>query len=242
MLFSDANALHSSWLTERNATATFAPTRETYQQALKVGFDPERLHLVGWPVRAQFYGTNGPTRAETLTRLKLDPDCFTLFLQGGGEGAAKFVRTVESVLAASSELQVILAVGTNQALLEHFKGVKNVYTLPFTKEIAQYMVAADVVMGKAGPNTLFESVMLGKPFIATAYIPGQEEANLEFIRQYQLGWVVLDPEKQCELVARLTTTRTELSAMTAGAQAYRQWNSVANESLIPLIHSLLPGQ
>ena len=34
MLFSDANALHSSWLTERNATATFAPTRETYQQAL----------------------------------------------------------------------------------------------------------------------------------------------------------------------------------------------------------------
>ena len=104
------------------------------------------------------------------------------------------------------------------------------------------MAAADVVMGKAGPNMLFESVMLGKPFIATAYIPGQEEANLEFIRQHQLGWVVLDSEKQRELVARLATTRTELSPMIAGVEAYRQWNALANEALVPLVHSLLPGE
>ena len=47
MLFSDANSVHASWLTERRANATFAPTCETYEQALANGFAPERLHLVG---------------------------------------------------------------------------------------------------------------------------------------------------------------------------------------------------
>jgi UDP-N-acetylglucosamine:LPS N-acetylglucosamine transferase len=242
MLFSDANGVHASWLIERDAVATFATTRESYQQALKAGFDPERLHLVGWPVRAQFYRTDGPSRAKTLADLNLDTNCFTLFIQGGGEGAAKFERTIESVLAANVELQVIIAVGTNKALLERFKGVRNVYPLPFTKEIAPFMAAADVVMGKAGPNVLFEAVTLGKPFIATSYIPGQEEANLEFIRRHQLGWVVLDPEKQCELVASLATRRTELSAVNTAVQAYRRWNLAAMESLVPLIHSLIPAQ
>src|SRR2546422_9710021 len=49
MLLSDANGVHASWLTEREASVPLATTRETYAQALDVGFAPERLHLVGWP-------------------------------------------------------------------------------------------------------------------------------------------------------------------------------------------------
>ena len=132
MLFSDANGVHNAWLTERQAAATLATTRETYEQALAAGFAPERLHLVGWPVRAQFTCAqlNAEKRAELLTHLNLDPNRFTVFLQGGGEGAARFARTIENVLAAGaatgttsagSGLQVILATGTNRALLERYK-------------------------------------------------------------------------------------------------------------------------
>ncbi len=239
LLFSDPNGVHSSWLTEKNAAATLATTRETYAQALGVGFPPDRLRLVGWPVRGQFYRTDSPTRAEILTRLKLDPDRFTVFLQGGGEGAARFGRTVENVLSASENLQVILATGTNQALLTRFSGIKNLYPLPFTPEITPYMAAADIIMGKAGPNMLFESVTLGKPFIATAYIPGQEEANLEFIRCHGLGWVVLEPQQQRELVATLASSPVELKTMQAIVEAYRRWNSAANEQIVPIIQSLV---
>ncbi len=238
LLFSDANGVHASWLTERNAAATLATTRETYAQALGVGFPAERLHLVGWPVRGQFYRNDGPTRAETLVKLQLDPECFTIFLQGGGEGAAKFGSTVENVLSASPDLQVILATGTNAALLTRFSGIQNLHPLPFTKDIAQYMAAADVIMGKAGPNMLFESVTLGKPFIASSYIPGQEEANLEFVRRHGLGWVVLEPSQQRALVAKLATSPALLDEMTATVQTYRKWNASANEEIVPLIHSL----
>ena len=54
MIFSDPKEVHRSWLTEKGAQATFAPTKETYQQALISGFDQLTTHFTGWPVRGQF--------------------------------------------------------------------------------------------------------------------------------------------------------------------------------------------
>ena len=238
MLFSDPNGVHQAWLTERAAGATFAPTRETHAQALAAGFAPERLHLTGWPVRAQFSRCYEPMRAETLSRLGLCADRFTVFLQGGGEGAARIARTAENLLTVPG-IQIILAVGTNKALGEHFRKVQNLRPLAFTKDIAPYMAAADTVMGKAGPNMLFESVTLGKPFIATAYIPGQEEVNLEFIHRHELGWGALTAAEQRELILSLADNPSRLHSMAGSVKHYRQWNVEAGESILPLVNRLL---
>ncbi len=237
MLFSDPNEVHQAWLTERNAAATFATTTENYTQAITAGFAPERLHLTGWPVRGQFYRVNSSIRAETLACLRLNPDRFTVFLQGGGEGAARFARTVENVLAVGG-LQIILAVGTNRVLLERFSELENLRVLPFTKEIAPFMAAADVVMGKAGPNMLFEAVTLGKPFIATTYIPGQEKVNLQFIQRHQLGWVALTAPAQRNLLQTLVTQPTMLTTRMAAVDKYRQWNEIANAEILAVTKAL----
>jgi UDP-N-acetylglucosamine:LPS N-acetylglucosamine transferase len=243
MLFADPSRVHSSWLTERHAAITLAPTRETYVQALSANFDPARLHQVGWPVRDQFYRVDGSQRTELLERLGLGLTHFTIFLQGGGEGAAQFGHSVEHILDIDPNLQVILATGTNQALQMHFHGVKNVYALPFTKEIAPYMAVADVIMGKAGPNMLFEAVTLGKPFIATSYIPGQEEANLDFIRSHQLGWVALRREQQQILLKKLLINPSELQTMRATVAAYREQNAKGVDLIVSIIddvNTLMP--
>jgi UDP-N-acetylglucosamine:LPS N-acetylglucosamine transferase len=246
MLFTDPNGVHASWLTEKRAAATLAPTRETYEQALAAGFASSRLHQVGWPVRAQFSqgGTDHEPRAAMLKRLDLDPasEKFTVFLQGGGEGAAQFGRTIERVVAIDENIQVILATGTNRALLERFSNVKRLHALPFTKEIAPYVAAADIVMGKAGPNMLFETVTLGKPFVATSYIPGQEQANLEFIRRHKLGWVALDADQQVELLRRLRANPKEVEAMTEMVARYRAWNVEGVERIVPIIEGVLEGR
>jgi UDP-N-acetylglucosamine:LPS N-acetylglucosamine transferase len=237
MLFADANRLHASWLTARSSAATLAPTRETYQEALDAGFTPARLHLTGWPVRLQFYQASSYDRAAVLTQLQLDPARFTAFIQGGGEGTANILRTVQSGLAAGTA-QVILAAGTNRALQEQFSNVPGVRTIGFTHQIAPMMAAADVVLGKAGPNMLFESVMLGKPFIATTYIPGQETANLELIERYGLGWVALKVREQRALLAALAEAPGKLAAMAESVQRYRSWNSLAAEAIEPLLRDL----
>jgi UDP-N-acetylglucosamine:LPS N-acetylglucosamine transferase len=240
MLFSDPNGVHATWLTARDVAATLAPTRETYTQALSVNFPPERVHQAGWPVRSQFYRVQPAQRPALLAQMGLDSQRFTVFLQGGGEGAAKFSRTVERVLTIP-QIQIILAAGTNQALITHFahKSQSNLFILPFTKEIAPYMAAADVIMGKAGPNMLFEAVTLGKPFIATAYIPGQEEANLAFIRRHKLGWVALEPDQQVALLEKLVAAPQELQSMQTSVEAYREWNNEQADTIVSVIEGLL---
>ena len=234
MLFSDPNGVHRSWLTEKRAQATFAPTQETYQQALVSGFDPQRTHFTGWPVRGQFYHAV----PIPLSQLGLDEKRFTIFLQGGGEGAARFASTVENLLGIEG-VQIILAAGTNRKLYQQFQGRVNIHPLPFTNEIAPYMAAADVVMGKAGPNVLFESLTLGKPFIATAYIPGQEEVNLGFIRRHKLGWIALKNASQQYIIRLLAADRNLLSKRIQTVNAYRKMNTEATERISSLIDNFL---
>lgn len=242
MLFSDPNGVHYSWLTEKRAAITFAPTRETYQQALAAGFDPSRLHFTGWPVRGQFLNATMDDRPAALTALGLTPGKFTVFAQGGGEGAARFAQTVSSLLKLP-EVQVIVAAGTNEGLIRQFAGQKNIFVLPFTRQLAPYLQAADVVMGKAGPNMLFETLTLGKPFIATAFIPGQEEVNLEFIERHRLGWVALKHQEQRELVQSLVQDNRKLLDMAESVQEYARMNRQALNKIPGLIHEILaPSQ
>lgn len=244
IVFSDANSVHAAWLSERRANATFATTRETYEQALAAGFDSHRLHLVGWPVRAQFfqaYLSGKDAQKEQLTRIGLAHDRFTIFLQGGGEGAARIDGAIDNLLlkgALTHELQIILAAGTNASLLERYKKMPNLVAIPYTKAIAPFMAAADVIMGKAGPNALFESVTLNKPFIATSFIPGQEQENLSFIRRHGLGWVALRPQEQLSLLSALVHSPDEMKAMSNTIEAYRRWNAEANVRVIELVNSL----
>jgi UDP-N-acetylglucosamine:LPS N-acetylglucosamine transferase len=238
MLFSDPNGVHHTWLTEKRAAITLAPTRETYRQALASGFDPSRVHFTGWPVRGQFYRPGTTTREATLLAMGFDPGKFTLFIQGGGEGAARFGRSVEKLLALPG-VQIILATGTNEGLRGRFKGQANIHPLPFTKHIAPYMAAADVVMGKAGPNMLFETLTLGKPFVATAYIPGQEEVNLEFIERHGLGWVALDGSVQRDLIESLIRDRGILTDKLETVERYRKMNLEAIQEIPKLVKTLL---
>jgi UDP-N-acetylglucosamine:LPS N-acetylglucosamine transferase len=241
ILFTDPKDLHAAWMIEKGADMTFAPSRETYTQALAAGFDPERLRMIGWPVRGQFYRAGGQDRATFLRKIGLNPRKFTVFLQGGGEGSAQFGRTVKHILDAGPNVQIILACGTNEILKVRYNHVANVRTLAFTKEIAPYMSAADVVMGKAGPNMLFETVTLGKPFVATTYIPGQEECNLHMIEQYGLGWVAQEPERQGAVIHDLLSNPGKLAAMSASVEKYRAWNTEANQTILPIVRALAPA-
>ena len=229
-LFADPERVHATWLAERGAAATLAPTRETYAQAQAAGFPAARLHLSGWPVRRQFWPGAPPPRAATLGGLGFDPARFTAFVQGGGEGSAGFAACVAALLAAGAP-QILLAYGTNQSLAARFQGEPRVRAIPFTSHIAPFMAAADLVIGKAGPNALFEAVTLGAPFVATTYIPGQEHGNAAFIERHGLGWAALDARAQHGLLRQLVAEPARLDAMRASVARYRAWNTAAAQRI-----------
>ncbi len=235
----DLGQVHMTWFAEKHADAYLAPTREIFAQARQQGIEDARLHLTGRPIRRQFLDAPLDSRDTILTSLGLDPAVFTVFLQGGAKGSARVDRTVETLLGVGLPMQIILAAGNNQGMIAHYAGVARVCPLPFTEKIAPYMAAADVIAGKAGASAISEAFMVEKPFLATAFIPGQETSNLQFIERHNLGWVCLDAVTQQKLFAGIASNPRMIAAKVEGIRAYKAWNKEANQRILPAIASLL---
>ena len=56
-----------------------------------------------------------------------------------------------------------------------------VVPLGFVKNMAEYMVASDILISKAGPGTISEAAALSLPVMLTSFLPGQEEGNVDFV-------------------------------------------------------------
>lgn len=235
----DLASLHMTWFVEKRADAYFAPTEEIFEQALKQGIARDRLYLTGRPARRQFYETTASEREQTLSALGLDPDLFTLFLQGGAQGSASADRLIMRILSTKLPAQVILAAGTNKEMAARYATTRRVRVLPFTEQIAPYMAAADIIAGKAGASFITEAILLEKPFLVTSFIPGQETPNLRFIERHNLGWVCLETAQQQQLLAKLASNSEMIAEKVGCIQAYKAWNREANQTIAPIIARLL---
>jgi processive 1,2-diacylglycerol beta-glucosyltransferase len=174
-----------------------------------------------------------------LAAIGFDPGVFTIFLQGGAKGSAGVDRTIKSLLSTCVPTQIILAAGSNKGMAAHYAGIEQVRVLPFMEIIAPYMVAADVIAGKAGASFISEAFMLEKPFLVTAFIPGQEAPNLQFIERHNLGWVCLETTAQKELFASIAINPAMIAEKANSIRAYKAWNMQANQNIRPIIDGLL---
>lgn len=62
-----------------------------------------------------------------------------------------------------------------------------VHPLGFVTNMAECMVAADVLVTKAGPGTIAEAASVGLPVMLTSFLPGQEEGNVDFVLEHKFG-------------------------------------------------------
>jgi UDP-N-acetylglucosamine:LPS N-acetylglucosamine transferase len=77
------------------------------------------------------------------------------------------------------------------------KGNLIIKNLGWIENMGEVLAGVDMVFGKAGPNFLFETVALRKPFVAITHNGGQEDGNIDLIKKKGLGWV---KEKKDEAV------------------------------------------
>jgi len=235
----DLQQVHLSWFSEKHADAYLAPTHEIFMQAKQRGIGSERLYITGRPIRRQFLEVSADAKRESLVALGFDPSVFTVFLQGGAMGSASVDRTVRTLLSLAVPVQIMLAAGNNEQMIARYEGYEQVRTLPFTEIIAPFMAAADAIAGKAGASSITEAFILEKPFIVTAYIPGQETPSLQFIEHHNLGWVCLDAIAQKELFTGLATNPALIAEKMDDIRAYKAWNIRANQDICPTIDRLL---
>jgi len=106
---------------------------------------------------------------------------------------------------------------TNDSVIE---AKVKVIGLGFITNMAEYMVATDVLVSKAGPGTIAEAASLSLPVMLTSFLPGQEEGNVDYVVEGKFGTFVSDSDPQAvsDVVATWLLDEEKLREMSINAR------------------------
>ena len=121
-------------------------------------------------------------------------------------------------------MQVVAVCGRNVRLARRIADLPRpeggtLHVLGFRDDVPDLMTVADLVVGKSGGLTMSECLAVGRPFVVSHAIAGQEERNAEALLTGGGGVKAPTPEEVRWHVVRLLARPDELRAMAARARA-----------------------
>jgi 1,2-diacylglycerol 3-beta-galactosyltransferase len=190
------------------------------------GITPERCLDLGLPVGTAFRAAPlSPHQQQALRqRLGVDPSRFLVVVAGGGEGSGPVTRSAAAVTAAFDDVDVVAICGRNRPLQRQldrltFPGGSRLIVKGFVDNMADWYRAADVVVTKAGPQTIAEANCCGAALLVTAHLPGQERGNTELVTHAGAGLYTPRAGDLVAAIARLKDNPNTLQAMRRSALA-----------------------
>jgi 1,2-diacylglycerol 3-beta-galactosyltransferase len=196
IVVTDLVTTHALWYDQR-ADLILVPTEQARQRAIEYTMDPERVRVVGQPVAERYCVPAG--NKETLRKkLGWEKDKTIVLLVGGGEGMGPLGKTARAIAASGLNVALAIVCGRNQRLKKHLESLHwqvPVHIYGFTREMPDFMRAADVLVTKAGPGTIAESLNAHLPMILYAKLPGQEDGNVTFVVEEKVGVWAPQPKR-----------------------------------------------
>jgi 1,2-diacylglycerol 3-beta-galactosyltransferase len=195
------------------------------RQALAAGL-PDRfiLRSSGMIVRPEFYRTGEMSRAIERQRLGLDPDRPTGLVMFGGFGSHRMELIARRIAEAKLDTQLIFLCGHNQKLAGRLAAMRLPFAnhiVGFTDQVPYFMRLADYFVGKPGPGSLSEALVMGLPVIVerNALTMVHERYNTDWVLQNGIGAVVRSFGEIEKAIAsmlereRMETFRRKVAAM-----------------------------
>ncbi len=206
----DPYTIHHAWATRPYATTYLSATKIATAELVKMGIPQKRIATVGFLLRKPYYAL--PHNNKYHKKINL-------FIGGSGSGGGDILQLVKYLSkdeAMCKDASLTIACGKNNILKSQLKllpQLKNIRheILGYTPNIYKYLAVCDMVIGKPGPNLLFESVMYKKPFIATSDPLAQEIGNYEFIDQAHIGFSTTNTRIALSKIKNLLKNKDQFS-------------------------------
>jgi len=188
---------------DRRSDFTFVPTQTAFERGLYAGVKDTNMQITGLPVHPNFEKSL-PPKAEARASLGWDPHLPAIIIVGGGEGMGPIYKTARTLNDMRLKCQIAVVAGRNKPLkaqLEASEWNQPTYIHPFVNDMPRLMAAGDVLVTKAGPGTISEACIAGLPMILYDAIPGQEDGNVTFVVDNQIGAFCPSPHEVADTAA-----------------------------------------
>lgn len=125
-----------------------------------VGINPATIKGVGFPLRKSFFEKKDISAIKKDFNIPADKPVVMILM--GGAGSAKTVQYVRKMCKIKKPIHIIVCIGRAEELkaqLEKIKKPENITMsiVGFTNCVSDLMAAADVMITKSGPASLFET-------------------------------------------------------------------------------------
>ena len=160
---------------------------------------PGRCHVTGTPIR----NLASVDRLAARRHFEIPSDARAVLIFGGSQAVQRFDSAVEQALPELAARAIVVhvtgesaygaALARREALPDELRERYRPY--PFLREeMADALVAADLVVGRAGSSTLAEVTALGTPLVVVPYphAAGHQAANARVVAEQGAALVIAD--------------------------------------------------
>lgn len=183
---------------ETDVDLFFIPHEKLRADYERKGFAPERLIATGIPVSHVF--SEPIERTEARRTLSVPDSARVIMLMGGSMGFGDLPDIIGELLRrCGDDTRIFSLIGSNEKmaslLKERFGSDGRLTVVPFTREVAVYMAASDVLLSKPGGLSSTEAAVKNIPLVHTAPIPGCETINARFFDENGLSVGTFSPKE-----------------------------------------------
>jgi processive 1,2-diacylglycerol beta-glucosyltransferase len=174
---------HAFWIT-RAFNWYFVAQEDDKIHMEALGLPSERIEVTGIPVEPEF-GTPVDVNA-VLERHGLQSGRPTILVAGGALGMSPATAVVRQLLQVERDFQAIIVCGKNEEMQNEIVELlkdrpADFRVLGYTKDMADFMSVATILLSKPGGMTTAEAVACGLPMMILDPIGGQEERNADVL-------------------------------------------------------------
>ena len=197
----------------------YIATEEGRDIVVGMGMQPEKVIISPFPLQQCVQNVRNLDKKETRRKLNLEEDVFTMQFNLGGEGLGS-LEILKELRKCQEKAQVIVVGGIDDEMRKRIEAIER--SLPdnvalkcvgFIKNVNEYLAASDILVGRAGINTLLEAFYARKPFLITELVY-TVMSSADYVEKYKLGWNCnRNPEKQVDIIIDLIEHPGKLKEM-----------------------------
>ena len=160
--------IYPAW--DRKCDVFFVNNNGAEKEALKKGFASDKIKKVNFVIREQICRLKSSLKKDEVKK-QLALNKKTILFSFGAYGVKGMETLIYKCIDTLPEYDYIVICGKNKKLfdtLTNYKkqnNIENLIIFGFTTEIDKYIYASDLLIGKAGSNTVMESIYLQTPLI-----------------------------------------------------------------------------